>query len=236
MLSVVCWKWGTLYSAEHVNRLHHMLARHLHMPHLLWCMTDDREGIDPDVRVLPIPFTTLSPDFMKLGRNFRKLWTYGIGRRGQYLFGPRTLLLDLDVVFVDDITPLFNRSEPLVLYDQDPTRRKYNTSMVLMDTGVLERMWSEFSADPVGAWNRVRMVSGFGLDGSDQVVVSHYATPRHSATWTAADGVVPAYLVRNNDGGGLPPGTRAVLFFGCGQDMNDPKVQKRCPWILENWR
>ena len=55
MISVICWKWGKLFSPVYVNRLRSMLARHLHIPHRLYCITDDRRGLDPEVGYFAMP-------------------------------------------------------------------------------------------------------------------------------------------------------------------------------------
>ena len=61
-LQIVLWKWRHPrklhvlfdYSAEAVNRLRHELAEHLTIPHDVVCITDDPNGIDSGIRVLPL--------------------------------------------------------------------------------------------------------------------------------------------------------------------------------------
>jgi len=47
--NVVCLKWGTLYSHEHVNWLHRGVQRNLAGPFSFICFTDDPEGIEAGV-------------------------------------------------------------------------------------------------------------------------------------------------------------------------------------------
>lgn len=248
MLSVVVWKWGTLYSVEYVNRMRNMLERHLHMPHQLFCVTDDATGIDPRVNVLPMFPDTFPGMTSPSGKrsNFRRLRTFD--RDLESVWGTRILMLDLDIVITDDVTPLFSRTEPLVAYDQKhgakpningkDLRRghKYNTSVVLMDTGVLGHMWTEFKADPAAVWDVVKRSRIGDGNNSDQAVFDYYATTRCGAIvgLGPADGLHAWYLVRNNDGAGLPSPCRMVLFFGA-EKPDQPEMQKLCPWIKDNW-
>ena len=45
MDNILCLKWGTLYSAEYVNRLHRGVKAHLHRPFRFVCVTDDPSGL-----------------------------------------------------------------------------------------------------------------------------------------------------------------------------------------------
>lgn len=236
-LSIVTWKWGSLYSVEYVNTLRNMLERHLKLEHQMFCITDDPTDIDERVTVLPM-FPDTFPGMTSTSghrANFRRLKTFD--RELIDVFGPRMLQLDLDIVILDDITTLLDRPEPLVCFDQmhgNLKRRKLNTSMVLMDTGVLGQMWKEFVSDPEEVWGRVK-TSGVG-DGnnSDQAVFGFYARELNPPTWGEPD-VAPFYKVKNNDGAGLPVGCRAVLFFG-DDKPHHLEMQKKCPWIGEHWK
>jgi hypothetical protein len=238
MLSVVTWKWGTLYSADYINRLRNSLDRHLHLPFQLFCVTDDPTDIDARVNVLPM-FPETFPDMKSPSghrSNFRRLKTFDASLRD--VFGPRTLLLDIDVVITGDVTPIFSRTEPLICFNQshdDPSRIKLNPSVVLFDTGILNHMWQEFSTNPQDVWGRVRQSSIGDANNSDQAVLGYYAKDLHPLHFSSDDGIIAFYKVKNNDGGGLPPETRMVLFFG-NDKPSDPDWQRKCQWITEHWR
>lgn len=55
MMQFLCIKWGNKYSPEYVNNLYGMIKRNYNMSFKLTCFTDDPEGIDPAVNVMPIP-------------------------------------------------------------------------------------------------------------------------------------------------------------------------------------
>ena len=57
-LTVVTWKWSVPgyrsdFCAEHVNVLRRMVARHYSRPHRFCCVTNEPEGLDPQVEVIP---------------------------------------------------------------------------------------------------------------------------------------------------------------------------------------
>lgn len=240
MLSIVCWKWGSLYGPEYVNKLRSMLDRHLHLDHKLFCITDDAEGIDGDVTIvsmMPDLFTDMASPSGKR-KNFRRVRIFD--KELAYLFGPRLLQLDLDTVIVKDVTPMFDRPEPLVAFDQthsEGRRRKYNPSMILMDTGVLHQAWSDFHADPQACWKNVQSAGGSDANNSDQAIFSFYARQIDPPipTWIEDDGALAFYKVCHNDGGGLPEHARIVLFFG-DEKPHQEAWQQKCPWIQEHWR
>ena len=235
-LSVVCWKWGTLFGPEYVNRLASMLRRHLRAPYTLSCITDDPSGIDCEgLGVAPVQMEGRFDAHagLRAGNRacFRRLRL--LGKDMADVFGPRVLQLDLDVVLVGDVTPLFDRPDPLVLVEQANTgtgRVTHNPSMLLMDAGVLDGAWAEFDAAPLETWHAARD-RGWGC--SDMAVINDYvarnAVP--AATWGEADGVQAYWRPENKQ---LRPGARAVLFFGRA-NPGDADVQAASPWISEYW-
>ena len=52
---VVCLKYGDKYSAEYVNRLYNMVKRNLTITYEFVCFTENSKGIDPHIRIEPLP-------------------------------------------------------------------------------------------------------------------------------------------------------------------------------------
>ena len=99
---IFCMKWGTLYGADYVNRLHSMVKRNLTLDFKMVCFTDDDAGIIDEVDCYPIPEIDVPGNLPE--RMWKKLTTlkgdlYGL--KGTALF------LDLDVVIVDNIDCFF---------------------------------------------------------------------------------------------------------------------------------
>lgn len=236
MLSVLTWKWGSKFSARHVNTLRSMLARRLALEHRVVCVTDDADGIDPGVEIVPLPARHAeSPRCRRRMRAFDRTFAESIGAR--------ILALDLDVVLVDDITPLVDRPEPLVCW-RVGYAGVFSGSIVLMDAGVLDPLWRAFDRDPDGyarrAWPR-------GV-GSDQAMLNYYLSrsdchpSARPAVWTEADGFVTFFgagyerLERRGVGPGhplLPAGARIVVLGS--DDLHVLEQGDRYPWVSE-WR
>lgn len=108
---ILCMKWGTKYGSAYVNRLYNMVNKNLTLPFTMVCLTDDNQGIDPNVLCFDIPPLDLpagSPE-----RGWNKLSTFEpdlYGLQGQALF------LDLDVVITDNIDCFFTHQpkRPLI--------------------------------------------------------------------------------------------------------------------------
>ncbi|WP_420404567.1 tetratricopeptide repeat protein [Nisaea sp.] len=92
-LTVACVKHGTKYGADYVNRLYAMVRRHLPGDWRFVCLTDDAEGLRPEIGVIDISDRPLQGWWAKLA-----------------LFDPQTpfadrtiFYLDLDTVVVGDL-------------------------------------------------------------------------------------------------------------------------------------
>jgi hypothetical protein len=217
-----------------------MLKRHLHIPFTFHCITDDASGIEVNASTGIINVYPMYADHseMRAGSGsgeracFRRLRL--LDREMGNVFGSRILQLDLDVVFTADVTPLFDRPEPVVLVEQSCGGQVvHNPSMFLFDAGVWHDAWEQFHADPLGAWGAAKKR---GWRQSDMSIINDYAArQRHlPSRWTQKDGVVAYWREVKRAGGRLPPGSRAVLFYG-RENPSDAKVQAGSPWIKENW-
>lgn len=234
--TVVCWKWRpytgyrSQFSAETVNTLRRMVARHYPHRHRFLCVTDDPEGLDPQVEAVPLWNDWADvPHPSGALRNpscFRRLRAYhpDIGD----VFGRRFVSLDLDLVLVGDVTPLWDRPEDFVIWgDTHPTTR-YNASMFLLTSGSRRQVWDTF--DPVESPKASLAAKQFG---SDQGWVST-CLGDGEATWGTADGV---YSYRNHlvpRGSLLPSNAKVVVFHG----HIDPwgAAAQQIPWVQEHYR
>lgn len=118
---ILTMKWGTLYSAEDVNRLYGQVRRHLDRPHRFVCFTDDAAGIDPGVEALPLPELGLPKGHGDT--RWRKLALHRPDLGG--FAGMTALFLDLDLVVVDDLAPFFDLpGDFFIIRDDDLFRAK----------------------------------------------------------------------------------------------------------------
>lgn len=231
MLTFVCFKWEHVatgfqlpsvckYGPRHVNVLRNMLERHVRLPHRLVCVTDDPEGIDPRVEIVPLWDRCRS-----LGGCYNRLWVFS--REARVLFGDRFVCIDLDVVLVRDCTSLFERPEDFVINAYNPIRvecndQRYNGGMFMLTAGARASVWEQFDPATTPA-----IVQADPLTiGSDQAWLRHHLGPGE-ARWTNTDGVYEARQVRRR----LPWDARLVLFAG----KRDPS-QMSAPWVRAHWR
>lgn len=232
MLAVTCWRWGGLFGAVYVNRLRAALERHLHIEHELVCVTDDAVGIDRRVRVVSLPSEFAhTPRCRRRMQQFDHHW-------GLHALGARILSIDLDVVIVDDITPLVDRPEPIVAWKVGHAG-VYSGSFLLFDAGALHGAWAPFAADPDGY---PRTCSPHGTP-SDQAMLNHYLrrTGIKVAELTEADGIVTYYgrgyerlehLGVGPTRSALPPGARLVVLGSADKHVMD---EARFGWVLDHW-
>lgn len=231
-VSVVTWKWApapgyrSTFGPETVNVLRRSVARHYTKPHRFICVTDDANGLDPEVEVIPAwnDFANLpSPSGGKNPSCYRRLRMFhpDIYRS----FGERFVSLDLDMVITGDLQPVWDRPEDIVLVGDTNPRTFYNGSMILMTAGARPQVWTTF--DPKRSISAARAAGHFG---SDQATISHCLGPKE-AKWTTADGV---YSYRNHilpNGNRLPDNAKVIVFHGEHDPWNSHA--QRIPWVKE---
>lgn len=244
MLTICAWKWNrtdgsALFGPVYVNKLRAAFEKHLHLPHEVVCVTDDPAGIDPRVRIVPLPTR-----FANTPRCRRRMQIFSRDFAEQ--LGKRILSIDLDMVLVGDLTPIVDRPEPLVGW-QVQHAKVFSGSFLLMDAGVLDPLWRKFEADPEG----YPKTAGHGIGKhapSDQAMLNAYLQKYWPFEvsgpvphWTEADGFVTyygkGYEDREHLGIGpnrttLPKGARIVVL---GSDDLAELEAGRDPWMREHW-
>jgi hypothetical protein len=231
MLSVLAWKWADTFGARHVNTLRAMLARHLHLDHELVLVTDDATGVDGEIRIVPMPPTfTHTPRCRRRMQQFSRTFAAEIDVA-------RVLAIDLDVVIVDDLTPIVSRPEPICGW-KVAHAGVYSGSFLLFDAGALDGAWQLFAADPVGYPKRVQ---AHGTP-SDQAMVNHWLKSQPPIfEWTERDGFVTYYgrgyerlehLGVGPNRSQLPDGARIVVLGSADIAVLD---DARVPWIAEHY-
>ena len=104
MNNVVCIKYGRYYAPFYVNRLFAGVKRHLSRPFRFVCVTNDPEGIRPEVECVPFAQDPGVPG-RKWPNIFSKLTLFKDGFAD--LEGP-TLYLDLDVLITGPLDRFFD--------------------------------------------------------------------------------------------------------------------------------
>lgn len=231
VLGVVTWLWGDRFDYVYVNRLASMLRRHLHLPHKLHCVTDTPAGIDPDITIVQPPAR-----YADTPRCRRRMWQWSRERFAD--FGPRMLAIDLDVVLVDDITPIVDRPESIVCW-RVGYANVLSGSFLLADTGALDGAWRAYEGNPDGFPKETGE-----RNASDQAMLNHYIKSRRVrvAEWTERDGFVTwfgkGYENRERHGmgptrNGLLPGARIVVLGSSDKHVLD---EGRYSFVRTHWQ
>ena len=140
---VLCLKHGNKYSAEYVNVLRKMTQRNLTVAHEFVCFTEDPKGIDPDIRILPLPSVVLKGWWYKT-----MLFNPDLPIQGNMLF------IDLDVIIFKNIDRLFTHKPGEFCVCRDfnrcfqPNWQKMNSSVVRWSTGQHPQIYNNFIKDP----------------------------------------------------------------------------------------
>lgn len=232
--SVITWKWDkpgyrSRFTSDIVNALRRDVARYYPHPHRFICITDDPSGLDDGIERVPL-WTFWggieNPTWGAKGPScYRRLAAFHPDF--EQIAGKRFVSLDLDVVIVDDLTPLWNRPEDFVITKAVAGEQIYNGSMFMMTAGSKRRVYDRFDPE-----RSPQMTAAEGLRGTDQAWIQ-YALGPHEATWSAEDGVF-GYRVDcvRKLRGGLPRNARIVMFWG-KPDPWDPEAQQQSPWIAK---
>ncbi len=144
---VICMKWGTLYSAEYVNRLYAMVRKQVSGPLHFVCLTDDKKGIRSEVECLECP---VLPIASRANRPWRKVTLF---RNSKHLHGlnGNWLFLDLDVVIADSLDPFFEyKPEKKFIVMQNwtqPGKGIGNTSVYRFKVGADEYLYDNLIAN-----------------------------------------------------------------------------------------
>lgn len=235
MISVVTFKWckpgyRTIFTAEHVNTMYSMVARHYEDPFRFICITDDATGIRPEVECVPLwdHYRNLKNPTWSWGPNcFPRLYTYS--KDFERIAGKRFVCVDLDVVITADLRPLWNRPEDFVIYASATAGGHYNGSMWMMTAGCRSQVWDDFDPEvsPLLA-NRA------GCRGSDQGWIQ-YRLGKGEATWDVKDGIYAYRTDMKRKERVLPTDARMVIFHGIPKPW-ERSSQRASPWIQEHYR
>ena len=232
-ITIVCWKWEPIggvpttkkharFHSGHVNALLEMLKKHLHRPFRLLCATDDPEGIDPEVQIVP-----LWDEFRFMGGCFVRLHCF---RKDFDLFGGRFTSIDLDTIITGDITPLFDRTEDFIIWQPDNDGNRiaaYCGSLWTLTAGSHPEVYDSFDPSIIRP-NRNNKYLG----GSDQLHISKQLP--NAAIYTTEDGIHNFVPDIQAAGKGLPEDARIVFFNG--RYMPDDRfIAIEAPWIMEHY-
>lgn len=267
MISFVCWKWTDprghrLFSSSHVNVLARSIARNFPDPHRFICVTDDSEGLAPEVVHVPMPVTgfehLLNPSerpryevFMpgrRMGARYHPPFQRTVpakpfpscyrrlwvfSEEARELLGDRVFCLDVDTVVLRDLRPLVNRPGSFVGWvDHERFAWKKVAGGAYMLTTGAH---PEIWKD-FDAQASPAIAAEAGYHGSDQAWMSyrlHDSVPYEQHWQGTRDGLWKLKWIRHGE---RPPAAARLIFTSGDCPPWDPALQRRYPWITEHWR
>jgi hypothetical protein len=233
MISVVVWLWrdgSRDYRPEHVNVLARMIRRHLSLAHEFVCVTDSAAGLDPSAVVwFPTPREAAeigrlrSPEGVRFPSCYRRLWMFSQGARE---IGDRLMLLDIDLIALRELAPLFDRRADFVGWCPRMiwgSGLRYGGGIYLLTPGTRSAVWDRF----VGVAS-IAEARRAGFRGSDQAWLSYVLGPRQDS-WPSDAGI---YSIRDMKNGRapLPSDARLVQFNGPQKPWTTPLAWARAEW------
>lgn len=177
---VIAFKWGQGYPARYTNILFRALRAQMSVPFRMMCVTDDPAGLDPGIEVAPIPDFALPRDHWVPGM-WPKLTAFAPGLVAD---GTPVLMLDVDIVVMRDLAPLFDRVRAQgglhIIHDWADTLERWfprrfgrdrgsNSSVVGFVAGSQPQIWAAFRD---AGWDVLQ------ADRNDQQFIHRHATDR----------------------------------------------------------
>lgn len=179
---IACLKWGAGYPANYTNVLFRALSAIMSTPFRFVCITDHAGGLDSGIETAELPSFALN----------KANWTPGmwpklsVFKPDLFPKGAPVLLMDVDVVVTQDLTPLFERVQSKgglhIIYDWHDTherwfpsiwntKRKSNSSVVGFISGEQHHIWQAFKDADHKTLNKV--------GHNDQLYIHELAHERH---------------------------------------------------------
>ncbi|HUO12679.1 MAG TPA: glycosyltransferase [Caulobacteraceae bacterium] len=238
--TILCMKWGAKYGPDYVNRLYAMVARHLARPFRLVCLTDDAAGVRREVVTAPLP--AMPRLNQRKERGWLKIGSFS--PEVAPLLGEAVLFLDLDVVVMGSLDPLFDHpgAFPMIRDWYHPVRVVANSSVYRYRPAERVAIFEDFARNTDAIVGRIR---------NEQEYLSEYLLAQGELSfWPPAwcpsfrVGCLPLWPMRLWRSPQPPLGARVIVFHGEpkppgaieGRRGVGLQTYRPSPWIADHWR
>ena len=236
-INVICMKWGTKYSAKDVNILYSMVSRRLTLPYRFVCLTDNKQGIRPEVECFAIPEIKV-PKHKDISP-WRKLAMFS--NKIEDLEG-KALFMDLDIVILDNIDCFFTYSDKFTIIENWTQKGKGigNSSVYCFTIGAHSDVLDYYKENVEEVTTKY---------SNEQIYLSYKIGKINywPEEWCKSfkKHCMPPYIIRYFKTPVKPENAKIVVFHGNpkpedaikgGFFGNIRKYIRPTPWIAENWR
>lgn len=210
MIHIGCWRWGSKYGPEYVDRLQAALFRNVSKV-FMFHVWEPR----PEDRYL----TEIPGCFARL-RTFDPKW-----QKDQCIReGEKIVCLDLDLVVTGSLDGLFDRAEPFVILQGVNAKNPcpMNGSLWMLRAGYRPDVWSEFSLD---------LASKIVFDSFPDDQAWFWDMMPDAGAFGPEQGVYAFQKPGWPKGDALPKDARIVAFPG----WRDPAKFTNLEWVRRHW-
>lgn len=157
--NIICIKWGTKYPAYYVNRLYAGVARFLDRPFNFHCMTENTDGIRPEVNIIPLPaepFADAIADTLAESKRKGAFGKISLFKPGLIEAEGPLLGFDLDVVITGPLGDLIDFAPGKICMRHDwlgarRGRPDGHGSVFRFDPTLHPYLYNDFLHDPAGS-------------------------------------------------------------------------------------
>lgn len=222
------------FKPEHVARLAQLVRQHLPMPHRFVCICDEVPTESNGVTWMRTPESAKkagqmrSPEGNRFPSCYRRLWAQS--EEAALVLSDWVLLIDIDLVPVDDWTPLIRPDDDFVgwrPYRDWGRKLRIGGGIYGFKPGANTHVWTDFMRNPHAAVAEARNA---GFRGSDQAWLSHKLA--HKVPIYGRDTGI--YSIRDlGTDHTLPPDARLVQFNGPQKPWS---YRGPASWVAKHWK
>ena len=209
-MNVVCFKWGTLFGPEYVNKLYNSIIRNTTIPINFICFTDNDKGVICETR----PFIEEVPD-----------WWYIIGLHNpEHGFVGQTIYLDLDTVILKNIDDILSLDTDFAILRDYYRPNGLQTAMISWKPSKTQYIWEKFKNYKINSKNQQGGTNGFIERNVDKNKIDIYQDifPEQMLSYKVN--------IRNKNLSSLDK-ARMVFFHGLPRPH-----EVKDNWLINNWK
>ena len=237
-VTIVCMKWGNKYGPDYVNKLYNMVSKNLTKKFRFICFTENGKGLNNRVEIFPLPAIKMPKN--KPERGWRKL---SILQKNLNGLKGTCLFLDLDIVIVDNIDPIFELSgEFFIAFDKRKKNSSIgNSSVFRFEAGAHHDIYENFNNESSKILSLFRNEQAYLSDMIVKKGIFHYWPEDWCPSFKYH--CVPNFPLNYFLSPKIPMGAKIILFHGLpepteaaeGKSGKWYRYIKKSPWINEHW-